>query len=97
MNSTCSVSGLTGECHKINRENVLTDVMTLYEPSPGPAFLEEFPFRVQFQGERAIDVGGVARDMFTSFWERAYIDIFDGGSLLTPAVHHQVDMKKSPP
>ena len=54
MNSMCSVSGLTGESHKINRENVLTDVMTLYEPSPGPAFLEEFPFRVQFEGERAM-------------------------------------------
>lgn len=47
----------------------------------------EFPFRVQFESERAVDTGGVSRDMFSSFWEEAYRKNFDGESLLVPAVH----------
>ena len=44
--------------------------------------LKELPFRVQFKSERAVDTGGVSRDMFSSFWEEAYRKNFDGESLL---------------
>ena len=46
----------------------------------------------QFEGERAIDLGGVSRDMFTAFFEEAYKKLFDGCTLLTPAVHPGIDL-----
>lgn len=83
----------TGEFHVIRREHVFEDVINLYTSS---SVVEEFPCRIQFKGERATDAGGVTRDMFSAFWERSYQHMFDGGSLLIPAVHHQVDMSKFP-
>ena len=47
----------------------------------------EYPFRIQFTNERAIDTGGVCRDMYSCFWEQAYIKHFDEDRLLIPAVH----------
>jgi len=52
----------------------------------------EFPLQICFQGEKAVDVGGVYRDMPSAFWEEAYCQLFDSGSLLSPALHPQVDM-----
>ena len=46
--------------------------------------LQEHPFRIQFQGERAIDFGGVAREMFSIFYECVYQNLFDGSALLSP-------------
>ena len=54
--------------------------------------LKEFPFRVQYEGEKAIDTGGVSRDMFSAFWEYAYLRQFDSGDFLVPASHPGVDM-----
>ena len=54
--------------------------------------LKEFPFRVRYEGEKAIDTGGVSRDMFSAFWECAYPKQFDGGDILVPASHPGVDM-----
>jgi len=49
----------------------------------------EFPMRICFQGEKGVDVGGLYRDMLSAFWDEAYCQLFDGGSLLSPA---QVDV-----
>ncbi len=38
--------------------------------------------RISFKDELAIDTGGVCRDMFSSFWEQAYLKNFDGETLL---------------
>lgn len=46
--------------------------------------------------ERAINTGGVSQDMFSSFWEHAYIAAFDGGNLLVHTVHPGTDMAKLP-
>ena len=70
----------------ISRKNVYSDVMAIYYDN-AVEILKEFPFRVQFESERAVDTGGVSRDMFSSFWEEAYRKNFDGESLLVPAVH----------
>ena len=56
----------------------------------------QFPLRVSFEGEKAIDVGGVYRDMLSAFWEEAYCHLFDGGCLLSPALHPQMDMSTFP-
>ena len=54
--------------------------------------LKEFPFRVHYRDEKAIDTGGVSRDMFSGFWEHAYLKQFDGGDILVPASHPGVNM-----
>ena len=45
-----------------------------------------------FQGERAVDLGGVARDMFSAFYVETYDRLFDGSSLLCPTVYPEMDM-----
>ncbi len=48
---------------------------------------------MQFKEERALDIGGVTRDMFSAFFIQAYISLFDGSCLLYPAVHaSSIDM-----
>lgn len=69
--------------HLIRRSNIYEDVVTLYNSS-GEDIFRERPFRVRFHKEKALDIGGVSRDMFSAFFEEMYIKLFDGSSLLTP-------------
>ena len=46
---------------------------------------------ISYVGEQAVDCGGVCRDMLSGFWEEAYAKLFDGSTLLTPAVHAQTN------
>ena len=81
--------------HKICRQSLFDDVICLYQT--GINDIEtQFPFRIKFIGEKAIDAGGVARDMFSGFFEECYLKYFDGGSLLTPVIHPHVDITKLP-
>ena len=32
---------------------------------------QQYPLRVEFEEEHAVDCGGVSRDMFSGFWEHA--------------------------
>ncbi|MCG8624697.1 MAG: hypothetical protein MJE68_22210 [Proteobacteria bacterium] len=61
-----------------------------------PQILQEYPFRIKYRDEKAVDVGGVSRDMFSAFFEEAYTKLFDGGSLLAPAVLPRIDMSVWP-
>lgn len=79
-----------GRPHCVTRENLYDDVINLYSKSLA-SVLQESPFRISFTGEKAIDVGGVSRDMFSSFWDKAYLTSFDGGNVLTPAMHPGID------
>lgn len=83
--STCALP------HVVPRDNVFQSVLTLYKNNM-ENIINEYPFRAQFQGERAVDLGGVSREMFTILFEEAYQKLFDGCTLLTPAVHPGVDM-----
>ena len=47
--------------------------------------LAEYPFRTRFIGDVAVDLGGGTRDVFSAFFEEAYIQCFDSSSLLTPS------------
>lgn len=53
----------------------------------------ENPFRVRFKKEKAFDLGGVTRDLFSAFFCEAYRTLFDGSTYYFPAVHAAVDMK----
>ena len=52
---------------------------------------ENWTLTFWFQGERAVDLGGVARDMFSAFYEDSYERLFDGSSLC-PVVHPEMDV-----
>ena len=77
-----SIQAVQGFQHEIDRENVYEDVINLYR--------NEYPIAIAFVGEIAIDNGGVQRDMYSAFWEKAYT------SLLTPMFHPQTDMSVFP-
>ena len=55
-----------------------------------------FPLRISFEGERGVDIGGVYREMLSVFWDSAYEKLFDGGGLLTPLLHLDIDMDALP-
>lgn len=79
--------------HSVYRNNIHSSVIQLFSQR---GVDEEFPLRIKFEGERGIDVGGVYRDMLSVFWNDAYHELFDGGRLLTPVLHPQVDLRILP-
>ena len=81
--------------HEVRQHHIFEDCVQLYTENLHN-ILQEFPFRIHYMDKRAINTGGVSRDMFSSFWEHAYIAAFDGGNLLVPAMHPGTDMAKLP-
>ena len=69
-----------------------TDAIETYLARPN--IVNHFPISVQFEDEEGIDLGGVARDFFSCFWEEAYIKMFDGAALLSPISYAHVDMNQ---
>ena len=86
-----TLSPRSGMTHMVNRENIFESVTTLYREKR-EQILGEYPFRVRFMNEKAIDVGGVSRDMFAAFYEQAYLKVCDGNNLLMPVIHPHLDM-----
>ena len=80
-----------GLTHTVQRGDIFNGVISLYQNNR-EQILQEYPFRIKFQGERAVDFGGVARDMFSAFYEETYERLFDGSSLLCPTVHPEMEM-----
>ena len=81
-----------GATHQIHRSELLDDVVTLYQKNQ-PKICQEYPFRIKFVSEKAIDAGGVSRDMFSAFFEEMYKVYFDGANLLSPIVHPGMDVE----
>lgn len=81
--------------HEVTRANLYEDAIALYREE-GENIMQEYPFRIKFKGEKAVDYGRVSRDMLSGFWEVAYQTVFDGGSLLTPLVSSDTDMNVLP-
>lgn len=52
-----------GVPHIIDRATLYDDVLSLYSKKLDEIILD-YPFMVEFQGEIAVDLGGVARDLF---------------------------------
>jgi hypothetical protein len=80
-----------GTPRPVKRESIYSDVVEMYEEDVG-GILAEFPFRIRYENERGIDTGGVCRDMFSGFWEHAYIKNFDGERLLVPSLNPSINM-----
>ena len=83
-----------GSPHLIRRKELYKDVIELY--SDFSRLADEFPFRIAFDDEQALDTGGVARDLFSGFWIHACQRHFDGSGTLVPALHPHVDMRVFP-
>ena len=81
-----------GMARAIRRNNyVYDDVIATYHDNTDDV-LCEFPFRIRYEEEMAIDTGGVCRDMYSAFWNEAYLKHFDGESLLVPAIHRNSEL-----
>ena len=77
--------------HTISRPTLYEDCIDLYK-STLATLITEYPFRIAYKNEKALDTGGVSRDLFSAFWELAYVKDFDGGSTYVPVVHPHTDM-----
>lgn len=84
-----SIDVKEGGEHIISRNNVYNDVISLYREDE---IIGEYPITISFIGELAVDLGGVQRDMFSSFWNEAYLKLFEGSTVLIPMIHPQSDL-----
>ncbi len=76
-------------CIKIKRRTIYDDGVALY--STRPTIADVVPIIVEFDEEEGVDLGGICRDFFSGFWEEAYLRMFDGAALLTPACLVDID------
>ena len=87
-----SISTHQGLPRTVEREKLFLDVLAMYREHKEELF-GEFPLRVKYRFENAVDTRGVCRDMFSAFWEETYIE-FEGEWLVIPSVRPGVDMTK---
>ena len=85
LTSIGTVPGLT---HTVRCSHILEDVLSLYE---NENICQQYPIDIEFESEEALDHGGVQREMFSAFWEQAYLQLFEGATILTPLIHSQTD------
>lgn len=87
----CHGPGIPVSTFTVRRSMLYEDVVKI--------FMNEtigYPLKVAYENERAVDLGGVARDMLSGFWNEAYKHLFDGCTLLTPVIHPHVDLQVLP-
>ena len=65
---------------RAKRENILEDVLDIYRV-PIDMTLR---LKVQFEGERGEDLGGLTKDLFSSFWLKAFEKYFKGENSCVP-------------
>jgi hypothetical protein len=88
-----SINAKKGEVHTIDRDNIYEDVLDIYRSGE---IVGEYPIEIKYTAERAIDDGGVQRDMFSAFWEEAYAKLFEGSTSIIPMVNPHIDMMVFP-
>ena len=72
-----------GPTHPLRRMHIYDDMIDLFD---NPDIVMQHPFRVCFEGEMGVDTGGLTREAFSAFWEKAYFKHFDGCPLLKPVM-----------
>ena len=77
-----SIGASPGNTHVVSRSSVFDDVIRLYQQTQ---IAKEFPTDIEYESEKAVDAGGVTRDMYSSFWEKAYGRYFDGTEVVIPS------------
>lgn len=79
----------------VSRNNVYSDVVDMFRDN-AVDILKEYPLRIRYDGEQAIDTGGVCRDMFSAFWSDVYLRHCDGERLFILANNPNTDCKNLP-
>ena len=77
--------------HEIERKNVFEDVISLYSDKYKHVVCENYSW-IKFKGEKALDAGGVSKDLFSAFFEEVYVRLFDGTYMLHPAMNPSIDI-----
>ena len=72
------------------RASVFDDLLSLYKKCE--SLPQEYPLEMKFTAERAVDLGGVSRDVMTAFWQDACEKLFNGNKLLVPVVSPHIDL-----
>lgn len=80
----------SGLDHEVCRASVFDDLLSLYKKCE--SLPQEYPLEMKFTAERAVDLGGVSRDVMTAFWQDACEKLFDGNKLLVPVVSPHIDL-----
>lgn len=88
-----SISCAPGTVRTVDRDNVYEDVIEMYRTDD---IVAEYPIKIQYSDEQAYDDGGVQRDMYSAFWDEAYLKLFEGATSLIPMVHPQMDLTVFP-
>lgn len=65
-------------CSYVSRSQY-EDVLQLYKSGD---ILSKYPCRFKFKGEKAIDTGGVGRDLYSAFYDEVYRNFFEGSSFV---------------
>ena len=67
----------------LSREGILESILQLYETSP-----EAVSSLVTFtlEGEQGLDMDGLKREVYSTFWERAFEKFFEGKSTFVPRI-----------
>ena len=47
---------------------------------------------LKYANEKAVDTGGVCRDMLSAFWQEAFATAFDGRNVVVPSIHPHTNM-----
>ena len=89
-----TISNGNQKTYFICRKDVYNNLIKLYSEEAEIVF--EYPLRIKFKDEIAIDAGGVSRDSFSAFFDESYHHLFDGSSFLHPATHACVNMQAFP-
>ena len=87
-----SINAVPSLQYSVDHQSLFRDVIALYRRQE---IVNECPIAIMFVDEIAVHRGGVQRDMYSGFWEKAY-SLFDGSTLVTPMVHPQTDMSVLP-
>ena len=77
------ISNGNQKTHLILRKDVYNDLITLY--SKDAEVVMEYPLRIKFKDEKAIDAGGVSRDSFSAFFDEAFLMVHP--SYTQPRMH----------
>ena len=78
-----------GRCHVVSRANIFESVTSLFR-TERETILSEIPLKITFEREKAIDIGGVSREMLSAFFDALYTKYFDGSGLLYPVVNPHI-------
>lgn len=70
--------------YTISRSHLDDNVLSLFADQS----YTRVSFSHKFEGEKAVDCGEVARDMYSGFWEKAIKKIFDGSTNLMICTSH---------